>query len=64
MSKIKSRKLLVFALGTVGLIAGFISEQTWLILSGVYIGSQAIVDASKYFGKSSIGGELPPDDDE
>ena len=64
MSKIASRKLLVFVLATLGMLADFITEQTWLYVAVMYIGSQAFVDGLKYFNKSSIGGELPDDDDE
>jgi hypothetical protein len=34
-----SRKLLVFVIGCILLVLKLISEQTWLILAGMYIGS-------------------------
>ena len=64
MRKIASRKLLVFVLATIGVLAHLLTEQTWLYVAIMYIGSQAFVDGLKYFNKSSIGGELPNDDDE
>jgi len=64
IKKMSSRKLLVFVLATAGLLADLLTEQTWLIIACVYIGSQAAIDATAHFNKSNFGGELPPDDDE
>ena len=64
MRKIASRKLLVFVLATIGVLAHLLTEQTWLIIACVYIGSQAAIDATAHFNKSSFGGELPDTDDE
>ena len=64
IKKMSSRKLLVLVLATVGMLMHLITEQTWLYVAIMYIGSQAFVDGLKHFNKSSIGGELPNDDDE
>lgn len=39
-----SRKLLVFLIGCGFLALNWITESTWLILAGTYIGTQSIID--------------------
>lgn len=42
--KVISRKFLVFILATTFLPLGFITSEGWVILAGIYIGTQAAVD--------------------
>jgi len=44
LNKIVSRKLLVWVVGTVGLLTGSLNSGDWVTISIVYIGTQAAVD--------------------
>lgn len=44
ISKIVSRKLLVWAIATLGVPLGFLDGEQWIQVSMVYIGSQAAKD--------------------
>ena len=50
LSKIFSRKLFVFLVATVLMIAEFIEPTDWLIVTGVYLG----VNALGKFGKGGL----------
>ena len=45
LSKIVSRKLLVWLTATGLAVSGFLSSGDWLILSAIYIGSQGVIDS-------------------
>lgn len=62
--KIYSRKLFVFVLTTIGMLAQLITEETWLYIALMYIGSQATVDLVSSYKTRTIGGELPSTDSE
>ena len=42
-----SRKFLVFLIGTALALFGSLNSHDWVIVSSIYIGSQAIVDLAK-----------------
>ena len=44
-----SRKFLVFVIGTTLAIFGNLTSSDWVIVSSIYIGSQAIVDLAKIY---------------
>tara|TARA_B110000503_G_C6947864_1_gene329764 strand:+ start:526 stop:708 length:183 start_codon:yes stop_codon:yes gene_type:complete len=44
-----SRKFLVFLIGTALAIFGNLTSNDWVIVSSIYIGSQAIVDLAKIY---------------
>ena len=44
LNKIISRKLMVFAVASVGLFAGNITSTDWVILATAYIGVQGFTD--------------------
>ncbi len=44
-----SRKFLVFVIGTLLAIFGDLESSDWVIISSIYIGSQAIVDLAKIY---------------
>lgn len=48
-----SKKLLVWAVGTVMVFMGFTISDNWLILSGIYLGIQGIIDVFKEKIKAS-----------
>ena len=50
-----SRKLLVFLTACFGLFSGTLTSSDWVIIAGVYIGTQGAIDAIKQlkFGQSS-----------
>lgn len=45
LSKLVSRKLLVWASATALMAAGSIDSSDWVILSALYIGGQSVIDA-------------------
>ena len=51
-----SRKLLVWIVGTIMVILGKEISDNWLILSGIYLGIQGIIDILKEKVKSNSGG--------
>ena len=44
-----SRKFLVFLIGTLLCLFNNLSSSDWVIVSSIYIGSQAIVDLAKIY---------------
>ena len=44
LGKFVSRKLTVFIVASVGLFMSNITSHDWVVISTVYIGSQAVVD--------------------
>jgi len=44
-----SRKFLVFVIGTLLAIFGDLESSDWVIISSIYIGSQAVVDLAKIY---------------
>jgi len=44
-----SRKFLVFVIGTGLALFGNLTSSDWVIVSSIYIGSQAIVDLAKIY---------------
>ena len=45
LSKLVSRKLLVWSVATALMAAGSIDSSDWVILSALYIGGQSVIDA-------------------
>ena len=45
LSKLVSRKLLVWCVATALMAAGSIDSSDWVILSALYIGGQSVIDA-------------------
>ena len=57
-----SKKLLVWAVGTVMVFMGLKISDNWLILSGIYLGIQGIIDVFKEkikAGKEDVYSKLP-----
>lgn len=52
VSKWISRKLLVFAVASVGLFTGSITSSDWVIVATVYISVQSVTDSVKELFKS------------
>jgi len=44
-----SRKFLVFVIGTGLALFGNLTSSDWVIVSSIYIGSQAVVDLAKIY---------------
>ena len=44
-----SRKFLVFIIGTLLALFGSLDSHDWVVVSSIYIGSQAIVDLAKIY---------------
>ena len=44
-----SRKFLVFVIGTLLCLFNNLTSSDWVIISSIYIGSQAIVDLAKIY---------------
>ena len=44
-----SRKLIVFVIATVFLYLGKMTENTWIIVAGTYIGANMIVELMKIY---------------
>ena len=49
IKKLTSRKLWAFAVATVLMVTGDVSEHSWLIVAAAYMGGQGIADAARYF---------------
>ncbi len=45
VGRLWSRKLMVFAVGTVALYFGRLESSEWIWVAGIYIGGQTVVDA-------------------
>jgi hypothetical protein len=45
LEKILSRKLLVWATATGLAVTGFLASGDWVIISGLYLGGQSVIDA-------------------
>ena len=45
LEKMVSRKLLVWATATGLAASGFLSSSDWVIIAGLYIGGQSVIDA-------------------
>lgn len=54
-TKLTGRKFLAFLTGTVALFTGFLSQENWLILAGIYVGAEALID-----GVGKMKGLPPP----
>ncbi|MGB0896873.1 MAG: hypothetical protein ACPGRW_06095 [Flavobacteriaceae bacterium] len=71
LSKIISRKLLVFIISTVLVVIQKVDGQDWVMIAAIYIGSQAVIDAvTKYKNGGSISvddsneQEIPPNNED
>lgn len=58
LSKMISRKLLVWAFATAGVPLGFINGEQWIQISMVYIGSQAAMDFILNYVRAKNGTSL------
>lgn len=47
LTKMVSRKLLVFIIACFGLFSGSLTSSDWVIVATSYIGSQAVIEAVK-----------------
>jgi len=47
LSKGISKKLMVFIIASVALFRGNLTGTDWVIISGIYIGSQTVIDVFK-----------------
>lgn len=56
LEKVVSRKLLVWAVATLGVPLGYIDGYQWMQISMVYIGSQAAMDFALAYTKARTGG--------
>jgi len=45
LNKLVSRKLLVWTTATVLAGIGFLSSSDWVLISGLYIGTQSVIDS-------------------
>jgi len=45
LKKYVSRKLMVFVVASVGLFSATLSSTDWVIVAGIYIGTQGAIDA-------------------
>ena len=45
LEKVVSRKLLVWATATGLAAAGFVTSGDWVVISGLYLGGQSVIDA-------------------
>lgn len=45
VKKYVSRKLMVFVVASVGLFSATLSSTDWVIVAGIYIGTQGAIDA-------------------
>lgn len=55
LNKWISRKLIVFIIGSVALFSGFLTSGDWVIISAVYLGSQAVTDIVERLLKAKGG---------
>jgi len=49
LGKWASRKLLVFFIATLLALFGNLNSHDWVIISSIYIGSQAVIDLAKIY---------------
>jgi hypothetical protein len=56
LSKLVSRKLLVFLIACVGLFTGNLDGGDWTVIAGVFIGTQGVIDSIKEIYKAKGGG--------
>jgi len=49
LGKWASRKLLVFFIATLLALFGNLNSHDWVIVSSIYIGSQAVIDLAKIY---------------
>lgn len=52
ISKVISRKLTVFLVGTAFIVLGFVTAENWMTLAVAYIGTQGFIDAVKAYRDS------------
>ena len=45
LKKYVSRKLMVFVVASVGLFSATLTSSDWVIIAGIYIGTQGAIDA-------------------
>jgi hypothetical protein len=45
LKKYVSRKLMVFVVASFGLFSGTLTSSDWVIIAGIYIGTQGAIDA-------------------
>jgi len=45
LHKFVSRKLIVFIVACTGLFSGYLTADEWVIIAGMYVGTQAAIDA-------------------
>tara|TARA_R110000772_G_scaffold262767_1_gene381985 strand:+ start:1593 stop:1775 length:183 start_codon:yes stop_codon:yes gene_type:complete len=45
LNRYVSRKLMVFVVASFGLFSGTLTSYDWVIIAGVYIGTQGVIDA-------------------
>lgn len=59
LTKVTSRKFLVFILATVFLVMGKITSQDWLWISAIYIGTAAAANTMYRFISAKVGKTIP-----
>ena len=45
LNRYVSRKLMVFVVASFGLFSGALTSYDWVIIAGIYIGTQGVIDA-------------------
>ena len=45
LNRYVSRKLMVFVVASFGLFSGTLTSSDWVIIAGIYIGTQGAIDA-------------------
>ena len=45
LNRYVSRKLMVFVVASFGLFSGTLTSSDWVIIAGIYIGTQGVIDA-------------------
>jgi hypothetical protein len=45
LNRYVSRKLMVFAVASFGLFSQTLTSSDWVIIAGIYIGTQGVIDA-------------------
>ena len=56
LSKLVSRKLLVFFIACIGLFTGNVDSGDWTIIAGVFLGTQGVIDSIEKLYKAKSGG--------
>lgn len=54
LSKVLSRKLTVFLIGSIGMFIGKITSDDWVIIATVYIGAQMATDIIERLIKAKV----------